>query len=286
MEQKNNYGFSDKKLINNPKPTPKKKKKFLETLKTIRDKSLSSLNTVLDYTLDSFQEIYNTATNSSPKNEFKPNPSQKSEPVQLDDSFVTQELIIKAKQDGDTKEVFLNNKHPGNPNMIGSSLVLDISVQKIENTIKELNDKLNQTPIADNIKTNKAENNKVDLKSSSNPKSKIKPETPKPTPSDKKIKKKDIESPKVIATPANIQFTIEAMRNKFIRNQEENPHIFEEQTYETVLKPQNPVFVIHDKNAINEGIALLRRYSQQENAPDVVENSFGTEQRKIKARLK
>jgi hypothetical protein len=304
---------SKKELKNSPKPAPKPESRFekmKKMLKSSRDSALDAINNTVDYFLNNIQEFYNSNTNSFPKNEANLNPKFKSERVELNEEFVAQELIAKAKQEGDTKEVILNNKHPGNNNMVGSSLIVDMDVKKIDATIRELDQKLNaqpvKPPLEKPVNENKVEkkpepqatirrDNKEEMKSAPKvtpqylkPTSKLKPDAPKPTPENTakaKAKKKD-ELPKPAPKPVNIDATIVAMRNKFLRNQEDSPSVLEEQKYETVLKPQEPVFVIRNKNAVTGNIAAIRNNLQPNYIPDVVEDSFGVEQRKTKARLK
>lgn len=294
-----------------PKPTPKPiSQKVKEALLVLRERALNTINNVLDYTLNNFTEMYNSATNGANSNINTPN-NDGQQRVALNEQAVTQELIAKAKQDGDSKEVVLNNKGPNNQTMTGSSLVIDMDVQKIEATIQEMDKRLNPNmPINDNElkedKTNKEEKklentkgakpekkNKSDNKSNPKPisnaqppkpKPQFKPKPPKPVPKDKK--ELTIELPKPVIPTLNIQPTIEAMRNKFLKDQENNPHILEEQQFQTVLKPQEPIFRIRDKETVVGSMSAIRKNLLPQQVPDTVENIHGVEQRKIKSSLK
>jgi hypothetical protein len=183
-----------------------------------------------------------------------------------------------------------------------------MDTKKIDATINDLNNRLNpiqKTNINEvkeeepkqekkqELKPESIEKNKKDNKpgkvaqdySTNNSKLKLKPEAPKPMPKNKKDLK--IEEPKPVINPTlNIQANIDAIRNKFLRNQNENPYVLEEQQFQTVLKPQEPVFMMRDKNTIQGNIAALRKNLQPTTVPDIVEDIHGVEQRKIKARLK
>ena len=296
------------KLVLKPKPIAQKVK---EALVILRDKALNTISTVLDYTLNNFTELYNSATNEPNSNINPANNGQQK--VALNEQAVTQELIAKAKYDGDSKEVILNNKGPNNQTMTGSSLVIDMDVQKIEATIQEMDKRLNPTTIIndteleedkaiqqekkkENINSIKPEpKNKTEKKndkkvssdyqpSKPTPKPKLKPEAPKPVPKNKKELK--IEESKPVIPTINIQANVEAMRNKFLRNQEDNPHVLEEQQFQTVLKPQEPVFIMKNKDAVIGSISNITKNMRTQEVPDAVIDSNGLEQVKIKARLK
>jgi hypothetical protein len=297
------------KLVLKPKPIAQKVK---EALLTLRDKALNTINTVLDYTLNNFTEMYNSATNGTNSNINSTN-NNGQQRVALNEQAVTQELIAKAKYDGDSKEVILNNKGPNSQTMVGSSLVIDMDAKKIEATIQEMDKRLNPSTLINDIKPkedkvsqqeNKQENSKSikpepknkkekknDKKPSSEyqspkptPKPKLKPETPKPVPQNKKEPK--IEVPKPPIPTINIQANVEAMRNKFLKNQEEHPHILEEQQFQTVLKPQDPIFKIRDKKTVIGSMSAIRKNLLPQQVPDTVENIHGVEQVKIKSKLK
>lgn len=298
-----------------PKPKPKPiAEKVKEALLIIREKALQTINNVIDYTLSNFTEIYNSTTNATNSNVNQSNNSQPR--VNLNEEALTQELIFKARQDGDSKEVVLNNKSPNEQTMVGSSLIVDMDTKKIDATIQEIDKRLNPVSEIDtpepeteddkiNLLKDKEEKtiktkpeskdkNKLENKNGSKiapdystpkPNFKFKPETPKPNTNKKKNLKIEESKPIVKPTP-NFQITLEAMRNKFLSEQENNPHILEEQQFQTVLKPQNPIFAIRDANTVTGSISAIRQNLQPATVPDTVEDIYGVEQRKIKARLK
>jgi uncharacterized protein (UPF0297 family) len=286
-----------------PKPKPKTiSEKVKEALLELKEKAINTVNTVVDYTLNNFNEIYQSATNSSK------NTHATKTRVNLNEEAVTKELIAKAKQDGDSKEVVLDNKNPNAQTMVGSSLVVDMDTKKIDAIINDLDNRLNPIQKQDNnelqnkeptqekqdeLKQKPTEKIKADNKNGKvaqdyttpSSKLKLKPEAPKPMPKNKKELK--VEEPKPIIKPTlNIQTNIEALRNKFLNDQNNNPYVLEEQQFQTVLKPQEPIFVMKDKNTIQGNIATLRKNLHPTNVPDIVEDVNGVEQRKIKARLK
>lgn len=290
-----------------PKPTPNEDG-ALAKLKELRDKGLEALNTVVDYAVDNAKELYNAATNVQ-----KPTPKPQPERVQLTEEFVAQKLMEKLEV-RDTKEVVLNNKNPSN-NMTGSSLVVEMEANKIESTIRELDAKVNansnpaQKPVnkidaepevqpkkESEAQPVKKENNET--RNSFKATSKLRPEPPKPSPKPtpkpkfktEKEKRLELEAEQVKTvanTPKpNIESNIIAMRNKFMRKQEEAPVVLEEQKFQTVLKPQDAAFVVKQKDAVSLNVANMRKNNQPGSVADVVEDAYGVEQRKMKAKLR
>jgi len=230
------------------KPTPKPESTITQKIKelyiTTKENTLKIINTVLDYTLDIFSEFQNVATN-----DINPPNNSNQNKVQLNEEAVTNELIAKAKYDGDTKEAVLSNKNNNSPNMVGSSLVVDMDVQKIEATIAAMDQRLNPTvnnvnepieakpkvepelnesiaqPKTTSVKENKAEKKLVPEPPKPKPRPKLKPEFPKPMPKNKAELKPEV--PKPIMQTMNVQANMEAFRNKFVKNQEENPYVLE-----------------------------------------------------------
>lgn len=248
-ELENNLGLTNKNKLNNlPKPEP------------IFEKEKEQIN----------------------ENElnYKPEDSNKIK-VNLNEELITQELIEKAKLDGDLKETKLNSTKPTDNGQIGASLVVNLDEQKIANTIQSLEDKLNPVNKENNINTvDNSEKPKEKNKNKVESKNRLpKPQPSNPSPENKKEIK--VEQPKPYI---NLNTKIAELSAKFREQQENNPFVLDQEKFDTVLKPQVPLY--QDKNLVSKNIFAMRERSISGATPDIVENNYGVEERKSTRRLK
>jgi hypothetical protein len=213
-----------------------------------------------------------------PKPEYKPkNESVEPEPiievnkerVNLDETYVAQELIAKAQIDGDIKEKKLDGTSPTNAGQIASSLIVNLDSSKIEAEIQKMDERLNP-----------AQNEEVTTTSNKQEPQKIKPS---PNSVSKKPEvKADIATPK---PSINLQGTIEALRAKFEIGQENNPTILEKETFQTVLKPQDGRFKYNLKSEMVTNMNAMIQKSRDGFSPEVVDTPGGPLEVRTKARL-
>lgn len=211
-------------------------------------------------------------------------PEPPKEKINLSEEIITQELVEKAKMDGDLKEVKLDSTRPTDNGQVGASLVVNLDEQKIANTIQNLEERLNPVNNEDkNInKLDSEPKNKLE-ENKSNKNGLQKPQPPKPTPNNNKKEEKVVDAPKSTIN-LNINAKIAELSAKFREQQENNPFVLDQEKFDTVLKPQVPLF--QDKNLVSKNIFAMRERSMNGAIPDIVENNYGVEERKSTRRLK
>lgn len=228
---------------------------------------------------------------ATPKPEPKPKIEEDTpepERVKIDEKSLEQELIAKAQREGDTKEVILDKTVPTAAGQLASSLVVDIDDKKIDATIQQMDERLNpqkieQPKIEEDALKEKNEDTKEQKNKNTNT-NKLKPTPPKPG------EKKDVKKPQNTEAfkpkpIVNFQQHLESLREKFKKNQEENPYEIEKQQFETVLKPQDK-FNLNKKEQIVENIEAMTNRSRAGYAPAVVSTEDGPQEVRKKASLK
>lgn len=207
------------------------------------------------------------------------------EKVAILEEKITEELTIRAKRDGELKEVTLQNSQRSENGEIPRSVVVDLSTPKIEETINKLDEIYNPSTskLAQSKKVeNPAENiPKPPLNVSStdnNSKNKVstpaafKPQAPKPTPKHQPQDniKVQVENTQAAAT-ANISATVAELSEKFRRKQELDPTVVEEEKFETVTP-----FDLKNKNSVMNRIMAIRQKSMHQPSPYAT-NPYGSQ---------
>ncbi|NCP98079.1 hypothetical protein GW796_08635 [archaeon] len=196
-----------------------------------------------------------------PKLDVKPQ-----EKININEELLINELLIKAKMDGDIKEVKLEQTPMTGHGQVPSSLVVDLDVKKIENIVLSMDNKLNAKDDKSIEPSVKVEN-----------KTRLKNKLPKPTPN--QGKKKLQENPKL-----NMELRIADLTKKLREQQENNPTILEQEKFLTVKAPQIQTY--KNTNIVAKNIFSLREQSLSGINPSVVEDQFGLEEVKVVKRLK